>query len=126
MRYKVFIVDDESASIEMLKFFCHRYFDQALEVVGFARGIDDAFQKIKGLAPDLVFLDIRMPRGFGNELLDRFPKRKFEVIIVTALLSVKSMKLNNVLAVLGKPLDQNEFVEAVHAFLKTRAAQSQP
>ncbi|MDK2910678.1 MAG: two-component system, LytTR family, response regulator [Bacteroidales bacterium] len=117
MKYKVFIVDDETASIDMLKYFCSHYFGEELEVSGFARTIDEAFRKIKELQPHLVFLDIRMPRGFGNELLDRFPKRQFEVIIVTAGLSKASFKNQQVLATLGKPLDEQEFVEGVRLFL---------
>jgi len=125
MKYKVFIVDDETASIDMLKYFCSQYYGEVLEVSGFARNIDEAFRKIKELQPDLVFLDIRMPRGFGNELLDRFPKRHFEVIIVTAQLSKVSFKNQEVLATLGKPLDEQEFVEAVRLFLNKMSEKHQ-
>ncbi len=117
MKYKVLIVDDETAAIDMLKYYCGQYFSKELEVVGFARGIDEAFRKIKEFQPELVFLDMRMPRGYGNELLDRFPKRNFEVIVVTAGLSTVSFKSHEVLAMLGKPLDEQEFVDAVSLFL---------
>lgn len=126
MKYKVLIVDDETAAIDMVKYFSSRYFSNELEVVGFARNIDDAFKKIKETQPDLVFLDMRMPRGFGNELLERFPKRNFEVIIVTAGLSKIDLKNHKILSKIGKPLDEEEFVTNVKLFLNKMAEKHQP
>ncbi|NLH52434.1 MAG: response regulator [Bacteroidales bacterium] len=120
MKYKVFIVDDETASIDMLKYFCSRYFSEVMEIVGYARGIDEAFRKIKEVHPDLVFLDVRMPRGFGNELLDRFPKRNFEVIIVTAGLKPLNFEKYNILASISKPFDEEEFVAAFNLFINKK------
>lgn len=125
MKYKVLIVDDESAAIDILSFFCGRHFSDKLEVVGFARGIDEAFKKIKELRPDLVFLDIRMPRGYGYELLDRFPKRQFEVVIVTAALGSFDLKGHSVLAILNKPIEESEFICVVNEFLARKDLSTQ-
>lgn len=125
MRYRVLIVDDETAAIDILSFFCQRHFSEELEIVGFARSIDDAFKKIKELHPDLVFLDIRMPRGYGYELLQRFPKRQFEVVVVTAALGSLDLKGQSVLAIINKPIEEGEFIGVVHNFLNKRALKHQ-
>ncbi|MGC8864332.1 MAG: LytR/AlgR family response regulator transcription factor [Bacteroidales bacterium] len=125
MKYKVFIVDDETAAIDILKFFCQRHFSGVLEVIGFARGIDEAFRKIKELQPDLIFLDIRMPRGYGYELLARFPKRLFDVVIVTAALGSYDLQGQSVLGILDKPIEEDEFIRVVQMFLNKKAKMHQ-
>lgn len=125
MKYRVLIVDDETAAIDILSFFCQRHFSDVLEVIGFARSIDEAFKKIKDLRPDLVFLDMRMPRGYGYELLMRFPKRQFEVVVVTAAIGSFDLKGHSVLAILNKPIEEAEFTCVVHNFLDKRALMPQ-
>lgn len=125
MKYRVIIVDDETAAIDILSFFCQRHFSEVLEVIGFARSIDEAFKKIKELRPDLVFLDMRMPRGYGYELLERFPKRQFEVVVVTAALGSLDLKGHSVLAIIHKPIEEGEFIRVVHSFLDKKALMPQ-
>ncbi|MDQ6950231.1 MAG: chemotaxis-specific protein-glutamate methyltransferase CheB [Mariprofundales bacterium] len=56
-----------------------------VEVVGAARDGVDALEKIKALRPDVVTLDMEMPRMNGMEVLAKLENRdnKFEIIVVT-------------------------------------------
>lgn len=77
------IIDDEVGNIATLKEFIKKYCFN-ISVVGSAENIDDGYILIKKTNPDLVFLDIEMPRGNGFELVDKFKKISFEIIFVTA------------------------------------------
>jgi two-component system LytT family response regulator len=110
---KVLIIDDEPdavISIELIiKEFC-----PSLQVVGKANIIDHAWDQIKELKPDLVFLDVDMPRGNGFDLLERFPIRKFDVIFVTAYSRYQDKaRAYSAFGYIHKPIDIDEFQELV-------------
>ncbi|BDD06205.1 LytR/AlgR family response regulator transcription factor [Aureibacter tunicatorum] len=78
---KALIVDDERLARKELISLLSVH--EQIEVVGEAINVDDAFEKIKQLKPEVIFLDIQMPGKTGFELLemlDHVPK----VIFVTA------------------------------------------
>lgn len=79
---RALIIDDESDSREVLAHLLTAYSE--LEIIGEAKNIDDAYLKITALKPDLVFLDIEMPKGDGFSLLKKFEAITFEVIFVTS------------------------------------------
>lgn len=55
-----------------------------MEVVGEARDGVEALEAIRDLHPDVVTLDIQMPRMGGMEVLRRIPKDSCQVIMLTA------------------------------------------
>ena len=83
MNIKSIIVDDEKHGREnltgILKEFCSN-----VELLGEANSVETAIPLIKTKNPDLVFLDIEMPRANGFQLLEHFKDVPFEVIFVTA------------------------------------------
>jgi|GEM_PF-1298386 DNA-binding NtrC family response regulator len=79
----VWIIDDEADAQALIKRVLIDYYPEELELLGTSVNIDDAFEQIKHQKPKLVFLDINLPRGSGINLLQRFPFRKFEVIVVS-------------------------------------------
>lgn len=79
---KVLIIDDESDAQELILGLLREYYP-GIEVVATSVNIDDAFELIKKEKPNLLYLDINLPRGSGINLLERFPVRKFEVIVVS-------------------------------------------
>ncbi len=115
-KISVVIVDDEPdavTSIELIiKEFC-----RDLVIVGTANMIDKAWDVIKETEPDLVFLDIDMPRGNGFDLLERFPIRKFGVVFITAY-SKYAEKAGHygAFAYLYKPIDIELFNQTVERF----------
>ena len=82
MELKIVIIDDEQDAIDNLKTIIDEFCDKAI-VVGEANVISNGFSVIAEKKPDLVLLDIDMPRGDGFDLMERFPRRTFEVIMVT-------------------------------------------
>ncbi len=82
MTMKAVIIDDNQRDIQTIDAIIENYCP-FIEVVGKACLIDIGFDIIKDTKPDIVFLDIHMPRGGGFDLLERFPLRKFDVVIVT-------------------------------------------
>lgn len=83
MRIKSIIVDDEKHGREnlagILTQHCH-----GVEIVGEANSVENAIKLIQNETPDLVFLDIEMPKENGFKLLEYFADARFEVIFVTA------------------------------------------
>ncbi len=77
------IVDDEPRNVSVLQKLVELYCP-GITVVGEASGITEAVDIIRRLNPQLVFLDIEMPRGNAFDLLDQLKPVNFEIIFVTA------------------------------------------
>lgn len=119
-KLKTIIIDDEPdaiISIELvIKDFC-----PDLTVVGRANLIDDGWELIKNLQPDLILLDIEMPRGDGFDLLERFPIRKFDVIFITAHSNLKEQAAKyESFCILEKPVDIDVFQQIIKNLVEFR------
>ncbi|MFC2089768.1 LytR/AlgR family response regulator transcription factor [Bacteroidota bacterium] len=113
MVIRAIIVDDEENNRENLNSLIQEYCKD-VEVVGFADSVDTAFKLIKSQDPDLVFLDIKMPKKDGFKLLESLNEINFEVIIVTAYnqYAIKAIRFCAVDYLL-KPIDIVELTNAV-------------
>jgi two-component system, LytTR family, response regulator len=81
---KAILVDDEHHAIQLFKGVIG-LFDNKLEVVGEANDLETAVDLINQHAPDVVFLDIDMPRMSGLKIVDFFDEnRDFHLVFVTA------------------------------------------
>jgi two-component system LytT family response regulator len=123
-RLKTLIVDDEQHCRELLFNLLQRKFPE-IEIIGEATNVENAFDMICEKKPDLVFLDVCMPRADGFELLKRFEKRRFEVVFVTsydeyALAAIKHDALDYLL----KPVDPAELRNAVARAFQNRQQSS--
>jgi len=78
---RVMLIDDEPLARQGLRAEIGRLPD--VEVCGEAGTMTEALQVIPALAPDALFLDIRMPHGDGFDLLKRLPAAPL-VVFVTA------------------------------------------
>ena len=82
MSIRVLIVDDSALARELLSEFLNR--DPDLEVVGTARDPIVARNKIKKLRPDVLTLDVEMPRMDGITFLERLMRlRPMPVVMVS-------------------------------------------
>ena len=61
MILKTIIIDDEIKAIETLQMLLTNYCD-GIEIIGTASSSDEALKLINNSEPDLVFLDIEMPK----------------------------------------------------------------
>lgn len=82
-KIRTLIVDDEPLAREGVALMLAD--DADIEVVGQSADGEDALRQIEEKRPDLVFLDIHMPRLSGMEAIDRLPAgRRPVVVFVTA------------------------------------------
>ena len=77
------IVDDEKDSRETLRSYASTYCPH-VTILAECQNIEEAKVAILKHAPQLVFLDIEMPRGNAFDLLEQFDKIDFEIIFITA------------------------------------------
>lgn len=83
MKLRAVLVDDEAEAIAFMELLLAEFSD--VEVVGRANGGDQALALIKGLKPDLVFMDIQMPDLSGLDVMRSLRGApECEVIFVTA------------------------------------------
>ncbi len=109
---KAIVIDDEKPARELVKAMLRD--DKNIELVGEAGNGFDALKLIHDLQPDLLFLDIQMPKISGIELLeilDNPPK----VIFITAYddFAIKAFELNAVDYLL-KPFTEERLQNAIH------------
>ena len=80
---KAIIVDDEPYCCETLSILLDRYCPQ-VEVAGSYHSAMQALGPIREQQPQLLFLDIEMPRMNGFELLEKVKDLSFELIFTTS------------------------------------------
>jgi two-component system LytT family response regulator len=80
---KAILVDDELNSLQNLQYkileFC-----PSVKVVAQSQNPEEAIRLIQQYKPDVIFLDIEMPRMSGFKMLEQIPEIDFEVIFITA------------------------------------------
>lgn len=108
---KVILIDDEPLAREIIKAYLKHY--DEMEVV---QECNDGFEGVKAIQehqPDLIFLDIQMPKINGFEMLELIEKKP-DVIFVTAYdaYAIKAFEANAVDYLL-KPVNQQRFHEAI-------------
>jgi two-component system, LytTR family, response regulator len=80
-RLRVVIVDDEALARSILREYLHEHAD--IEIVGECANGIEAVKAVSDLKPDLLFLDIQMPRLDGFEVVE-LVGAEINVIFVTA------------------------------------------
>jgi len=113
MSIRTLIVDDEEIARQGLRRRLVRAAD--FTVVGECADGLDAQESILSLAPDVVFLDIRMPELSGLEVLERLPRqRPPRVVFVTAYdeYAVRAFGVKALDYIL-KPIDDSRFNETL-------------
>ena len=107
------IVDDEQDSRETLRNYLQKYCPQ-VTLLAECADIFEAKAAILKNDPQLVFLDIEMPRGNAFDLLEQWGEIDFEIIFITAF-SQYAVQAFNLSAAhyLLKPVDIEELEKAV-------------
>ncbi len=110
---KVVIIDDEKDAVKSVELIIKEYCP-SVQVVGKGYSASEGRKEILKHQPDLVFLDIEMPRGSGFDLLEMLPNRDFELIFITAYnhFAIKAFKYSAIDYIL-KPIDIDEFIDAI-------------
>lgn len=110
-KYKTVIVDDERLAREEVKRALEQY--PEFLIVGEASNVDEAINLIEQQQPEIIFLDIHMPKKSGFDLLEELTTVP-EVVFTTAYdqYAVKAFELN-ALDYLVKPLREERFVKTI-------------
>jgi len=80
---KALLVDDELNSLQNLQLKIQEFCPE-VRVVAQTQRPEDAIVLIQQHKPDVVFLDIEMPRMSGFKMLEQIPDIDFEIIFITA------------------------------------------
>lgn len=107
------LVDDEPLNLDGLEKMINRYCPE-LTVTGKAGSAQEALELIRAKPPQIIFLDIQMPRENAFDLLDKLIPVSFEIIFVTAFdnYALKAFRYS-ALDYLLKPVDMDELRIAV-------------
>ncbi|MCW3807291.1 LytR/AlgR family response regulator transcription factor [Plebeiibacterium marinum] len=81
---KAIIIDDESSARQSIKKILEMYLNDIVEVMDTADDLEKGIALIRRLNPNIVFLDISMPKESGLELFNYFTNINFDVVFVTA------------------------------------------
>jgi two-component system, LytTR family, response regulator len=121
MLLKAIIVDDEQHCIDTLAAMLQKKFAESITLLGTYNNADDAKQAIENMAPDLVFLDVEMPRKTGVDMLCEIKHIDFEIIFTTAYeqYALRAIKFN-ALDYLLKPFGIEELQEAISKCIEKR------
>lgn len=110
---KAILIDDESDCVRLL---AHELATHCpnVQVIGQTTSSEDGLRQIQVLRPDVVFLDIEMPRMNGFQLLEKLGNISFSLIFVTAYneFAVKAFRFS-ALDYLLKPIDTLDLQAAV-------------
>ncbi len=118
MKISALIVDDEPPARKKIRKFLETHPD--VEIVGEAGDGLEAIQKILDLRPQLVFLDIQMPRADGFDVLrEVYPEHKPVIIFTTAYdqYAIRAFEVE-ALDYLLKPFTADRFLAAVNRAIR--------
>src|SRR5215212_4532085 len=113
---KTIIIDDEPLARSIVKEYLQSYND--IEVVAECNDGFEGMKAIQQLKPDLIFLDIQMPKINGFEMLELFEEAP-PVIFTTAFdeFAIKAFE-SNAVDYLLKPFNKERFDKAIQKFLQ--------
>ncbi|HSV87119.1 MAG TPA: LytTR family transcriptional regulator DNA-binding domain-containing protein [Bacteroidales bacterium] len=119
------IIDDEKPARDLIRIFLTEF--PQIELI--AECID-GFEGIKAIGqykPDLVFLDIQMPRLNGFEMLELLDDEEFPVVIFTTAYDQYAIKAfdHNAIDYLLKPISANRFKQSVEKALQILKVQKE-
>ncbi|HVI50169.1 MAG TPA: two-component system response regulator BtsR [Candidatus Sulfotelmatobacter sp.] len=120
---KVLIVDDEQLAREELR--CLLDQESDLDIVGESANAIEAIAAVNRLSPDVVFLDIQMPRVNGLEMLSMLdPERMPRIVFLTAHdeYAVQAFE-ENAFDYLLKPIDAGRLHKTLQRLRRDRSSQ---
>ncbi len=122
--FKVILIDDEPLARQLIRAFLAPY--SQLEVVAECGDGFEGFKTIQELRPDLVFLDVQMPRVNGFEMLELLENPP-AVIFTTAFdeYALKAFETHAIDYIL-KPVTRERFDKAVQKWLSQAGEKSTP
>lgn len=120
---KVLLIEDDPMVQEVNKEFIRSV--KGFQVVAVASNGEEGIHLVKEVRPDLVFLDVFMPKKDGIRVLQEFRKQELEtdVIVVSAAKDRETIKLmlqNGAMDYIIKPFKLNRIQRALERYLQYR------
>ena len=120
----ILCIEDEEEMIELITLILARHNYNVVGALGGQAGLDS----VRQLEPDLVLLDLMMPKMDGWEVLQRMRARpklqKIPVVVVTARANeidrVFGLQIARVEGYITKPFGPQELVECVQRVLQAK------
>lgn len=121
----VMIVDDDDSVRELLEYVVKK---EGFSVVKAVDG-EEALRKIESLPPDLILLDLMLPRYGGYEVLRRLQNgetARIPIIVITGRYTERTTtemirQESNVVEFLEKPIKTNVLASLLHRILQTES-----
>jgi two-component system LytT family response regulator len=115
---KAIIVDDELDCCETIAALLNSYCPD-VAVTGIYHNGAEALPIVLQKQPDLVFLDVEMPKMNGFEMLEQLPQVNFDIIFTTGYdqYALKAIRFSAIDYLL-KPVDREELQKAVQKVLQ--------
>ena len=119
---KAIIIDDEQNCVEMLEWLLKTYCP-IVTVVAMCNSGEQGIEAIMKHRPDVVFLDIEMPRMNGFDMLEKFEHLFFEVVFTTAYnkFAIKAFRYS-ALNYLLKPVDPDDLQTTIKRLEEKKSA----
>lgn len=116
------LIDDESNSLEMMEWLLKTYCPQ-VSIEAMCNSAEKGIEAIHRYNPDVIFLDIEMPKMNGFDMLEQFDKLLFDVVFCTAYdqFAIKAFKYS-ALNYLLKPVDPEDLKETIRRIEEKRSA----
>jgi two-component system LytT family response regulator len=120
---KAILIDDELPSLQNLQ---HKLteFCPDVNVVAATQKPEEAIQLIEHHRPDVIFLDIEMPRMNGFKMLEEIKEKKFDIVFTTAYnhYAIDAIRIS-AFDYLVKPIAVKDLQNSVARLLKTQHKQ---
>jgi len=120
----VLVVDDNEQNIELLLAFLEDFVEQQGGRIRTASDGLDAIKQIETLAPDLLLLDVMMPRMSGFQLCSRLKQnpvtKTIPIVLVTALNEVSDVERATDCGAddfISKPVNRVELIARIRTVL---------
>jgi two-component system, LytTR family, response regulator len=116
------LIDDESNSLEMMEWLLKTYCPQ-VTIEAMCNSAEKGIEAINRCRPDVVFLDIEMPKMNGFDMLEQFDKLFFDVVFCTAYdqFAIKAFKYS-ALNYLLKPVDPEDLKDTIRRIEEKKSA----
>jgi two-component system, LytTR family, response regulator len=117
-KFRTVLIDDEAPARDILKYYLKDF--PEIDIIAECADGFSGLKTVSELKPDLVFLDIQMPRLTGFELIEVMTERPAPAIIFTTAydqFAIKAFELNAVDYLL-KPFPKERLGEAINKVIE--------